>query len=253
MAATEKKAARGREAETGREAATAQAVATGRGRRASGKAPGRIRLPAADRRETILRAATEVFAQAGYRAAKVSDVAARVGVTEPVVFQNFGSKAALFAAVVERAAAEVRASLDEMAAGSATGGLLAHVLGGSPHGRRDHAAGDPAAAPGQDGHSAAYGVLFADAATLAADPELSEPARRAILAVATHLADLVRRAQAQADGGVRADADPEAAAWLLLSVLSARRLRAAAMPDSIEPAVAALTLRALMPPPAVPR
>lgn len=54
-------------------------------------------MPAAERRETILRAAAEVFAQAGYRAGKVSDVAARVGVTEPVIFQNFGSKAALFA------------------------------------------------------------------------------------------------------------------------------------------------------------
>ena len=63
-----------------------------------GKAPGRVRLPAADRRETILLAATDVFAQAGYRAAKVCDVAARIGVTEPVIFQNFGSKAALFAA-----------------------------------------------------------------------------------------------------------------------------------------------------------
>ena len=64
-----------------------------------GKAPSGTRLPAAERRETILRAATEVFAQAGYRAGKVSDVAARVGVSEPVIFQNFGSKAALFAAV----------------------------------------------------------------------------------------------------------------------------------------------------------
>ena len=52
-----------------------------------------------------------MFAQTGYRAAKVSDVAARIGVSEPVIFQNFGSKAALFAAVVERAAAEVKASL----------------------------------------------------------------------------------------------------------------------------------------------
>src|SRR3984885_6896151 len=77
----------------------------------------RTRLSAAERRETILRAATEVFAEAGYRAGKVSDVAARVGVTEPVIFQNFGSKAALFAAVLERAAAQVRASLDERLAG----------------------------------------------------------------------------------------------------------------------------------------
>ena len=84
-----------------------------------GRTPRRIRLPAAERRETILRAAAEVFAAAGYRAAKVSDVAQRVGVTEPVIFQNFGSKAGLFAAVVERAAAEARASLDDLAAGSA--------------------------------------------------------------------------------------------------------------------------------------
>ncbi len=79
--------------------------------------------------KTILRAAAEVFAQAGYCAGKVSDVAARVGVTEPVIFQNFGSKAALFAAVLERAAAEVRVSLDDLAAGfGSASGLLAHVL-----------------------------------------------------------------------------------------------------------------------------
>ena len=96
--------------------------------------PRRTRLPAAERRETILRAAAEVFAAAGYRAAKVSDVAQRVGVTEPVIFRNFGSKAGLFAAVVERAAAEARASLDELAAGfGSASGLLAHVLAGSPH------------------------------------------------------------------------------------------------------------------------
>jgi hypothetical protein len=44
------------------------------------------------------------------------------------------------------------------------------------------------------------------------------------------------------------DADPEAAAWLLLSVLAARRLRATAMPGSLEPAVTALALQALAPP-----
>ena len=95
-------------------------------------------MPAAERRETILRAAAEVFAVAGYRAAKVSDVAARIGVTEPVIFQNFGSKAALFAAVVERAAAEVRNSLDELAEGFGSAyGLLAHILaaGRRPGGR----------------------------------------------------------------------------------------------------------------------
>jgi AcrR family transcriptional regulator len=205
-----------------------------------GGPPRRIRLPAAERRETILRAAAEVFAEAGYRAAKVSDVAQRVGVTEPVIFQNFGSKAGLFAAVVERAAVEARASLDDLAAGfGSASGLLAHVLAGSAHGAgADHAA-------------AAYGVLFADATALTAEPALSGPASDAIRAVAAHLADLIRRAQA--DGEISSGADPEAAAWLLLSVLSARRLRAAAMPDGLEPAVAAITLRAITSPvPAAP-
>ena len=217
-------------------------------RSGDGKAPGRTRLPAAKRRETILRAATEVFAEAGYRAAKVSDVAARVGVTEPVIFQNFGSKAALFAAVVQRAAAEVSASLDDLAADfDSASGLVAHVLTGVVHGPPGPAAaGSGVRHAGAEHAAAAYGVLFADAATLAAEPERAGPARDAIRAVAAHLADLVRRAQA--DGGIRPDADPDAAAWLLLSVLSARWLRAAAMPANLEPAVTALALGALVSP-----
>ncbi len=92
-------------------------TAAGMDRHLEGTAPTRRRLRGPERRETILRAAAEVFGQAGYRAGKVSDVAARVGVTEPVIFQNFGSKAALFAAVLERAAADIQASLDDLAAG----------------------------------------------------------------------------------------------------------------------------------------
>ena len=180
-------------------------------------------------------------------------MAARVGVTEPVIFQNFGSKAAQFAAVLERAAAEVRTSLDDLAAGSGSAsGLLAHVLTPFAHGRSGQAATDPGTRHGGAEHAgAAYGVLFADATALAAEPDLTERARNAFRAIAAHLADLIQRAQA--DGGVRPDSDPEAAAWLLLSVLSARRLRAAAMPADLEPAVTALALRALAPPAAAQR
>jgi AcrR family transcriptional regulator len=215
-------------------------------RRGDGAAPKRTRLSAAERRETILRAAAEMFAQTGYRAGKVSDVAARVGVTEPVIFQNFGSKAALFAAVLERAAAETRASLDDLAAsfGSASD-LLAHVLGPAVHRGPGHSTDRRAQHECTEHPPTAYGVLFADAAALAAEPELTDAARNAIRTVATHLADLVERGQA--DGGIRPDADPQAAAWLLLSVISARRMRAAIMPAGLESAVAALALSALAP------
>jgi len=200
----------------------------------------RTRLTAEQRRESILKAAVEVFTETGYRAAKVSDVAARVGVSEPVIFQNFGSKAALFAAVLDRVAGDVRAELPALVEhfGSASD-LLAHAL--SPaHVQRLHTPGSP-------------GLPFADAVTLAAEPDLAEPARRALRTIAEHLADLIRRGQA--DGDFRADLDPEAAAWLLLSIMSARQVRAAAMPDRdrLEDGVAALALQALIPPTPAPR
>jgi AcrR family transcriptional regulator len=159
--------------------------------------PRRTRLTAERRRESILDAATEVFAAAGYRAAKVSDVAARIGVSEPVIFQNFGSKEALYAAVLDRAVGSIRGQLQAQAGqhGSAAD-VLAHVL-------------SPSRASGQHGPGA-HGMLFGDAATLLADPGLPEPARRIARSLAAHLADLVRRGQA--DGSIRAAADPEAAA-----------------------------------------
>src|SRR5262249_3803589 len=160
----------------------------------------------------------------------------RVGVTEPVIFQNFGTKAALFTAVLERAAAQVRTSLDDMATDfGSVGALLEHVLAPEAHSHACPANVEPGRRHGGRDHArTAYGVLFADAATMASEPELTDTARDALQRVAGHLADLIQRAQA--DGGVRRDLDSQAAAWLLLSVISARRLRTAAMPPNLEPA-----------------
>lgn len=195
--------------------------------------PRRTRLTAEQRRESILNAATEVFAAAGYRAAKVSDVAARIGVSEPVIFQNFGSKEALYAAVLDRVAHRVLGELQAQADQHGPAAeVLAHVL-------------SPSRAGGRHGPGS-HRMLFGDAATLLADPGLTESARSAARSLAGHLADLVRRGQA--DGSIRAGADPEAAAWMLLSVLSARPWRAAVMPGPgrLEGDVADLTLQALV-------
>jgi AcrR family transcriptional regulator len=208
------------------------------------RARSRTRLAAAERRETILRAATEVFAQAGYRAGKVSDVAALVGVTEPVIFQNFGSKAALFAAVLDRAAAEVRAALDDLSAdfGSAYD-MLTHVVTQAEHSVPGQHSRQDSRHHGAPHTGAAYGVLFAAAAALTTESGLADHAQNVLGAVAGHLADLIQRAQVE--GTIEPGTDPQAGAWLLLSLLSARRLRASAMPAALEPVIAALVLRAL--------
>ena len=160
-------------------------------------------------------------------------MAARIGVSEPVIFQNFGSKEALYEAVLDRAARRIRGELQAQAGqhGSAAE-ALAHVLSPSRAGGRHR--------------PRAHGMLFGDTATLRADPGLTELARSAARSLASHLADLVRRGQA--DGSIRADTDPEAAAWMLLSVLSARPWPAAVMPGPgrLEGNVADLGLRALV-------
>ncbi len=207
----------------------------------------RTRLTADRRRESILAAATDLFATTGYRAVKVSEVAARVGVSEPVVFQNFGSKAALYAAVLDRVTDQFRSALPSLIGrhGSALN-LLAHLFalasGEAPHRGPD---GEHAEHAGRS-----HGMLLADAASLVAapvlaDPALAEPAIRAARTLAGHVADLVRRGQA--DGDVRPGIDPDATAWLLLSILSARSFRSAAMPDAVhlEAAVTSLALDVL--------
>ncbi|WTL32451.1 hypothetical protein OHB26_37275 [Nocardia sp. NBC_01503] len=58
----------------------------------------------------------------------------------------------------------------------------------------------------------------------------------------------------QREGDLRADLDPEAAAWMVLSFLSAHGFRAAVMPNRrhLEEHLAAMTLRVLVNPDAAP-
>ena len=60
------------------------------------------RLPAAERRELILRAAMEEFGALGYDRARLDDIAAAAGVTKPIVYRHFQSKKGLYLAVLAR-------------------------------------------------------------------------------------------------------------------------------------------------------
>jgi AcrR family transcriptional regulator len=64
-------------------------------------APTRRRLRAAERRERILEAATEVFAERGYAAASMAEIAARAGVVASVIYDHFASKRELAIELLE--------------------------------------------------------------------------------------------------------------------------------------------------------
>jgi AcrR family transcriptional regulator len=56
----------------------------------------------AERREEILAAALEEFAEHGYQGASTEGIAARAGISQPYVFRLFGTKKELFKAAVNR-------------------------------------------------------------------------------------------------------------------------------------------------------
>lgn len=88
------------------------------------------RKTAQERRESILRAAVEVFGRRGYVGATTDQIAKAAGISQPYVVRLFGSKEALFLAVLHNAKDSLlsafRAGLAEArAAGTGTEGTLA--------------------------------------------------------------------------------------------------------------------------------
>lgn len=59
-------------------------------------------LDRAARRETILQGAAGAFAEKGYAATSMEDVASAAGITKLIVYRHFGSKGELYDAVLER-------------------------------------------------------------------------------------------------------------------------------------------------------
>ena len=58
------------------------------------------------RRDAIVEAAIQLFAEKGFRGATTRELARAVGVTEPVLYQHFKTKRELYSAIIEQKAAE---------------------------------------------------------------------------------------------------------------------------------------------------
>ena len=61
-----------------------------------------MRMPAAERREVVLKAAMAEFAVHGFAGTSTEEVAKRAGISQPYLFRLFPTKKALFLALVER-------------------------------------------------------------------------------------------------------------------------------------------------------
>lgn len=62
----------------------------------------RVRMSGQQRREQLLDVGRRLFAEKGYEAVSVEEIAAKAGVSKPVVYEHFGGKEGLYAVVVDR-------------------------------------------------------------------------------------------------------------------------------------------------------
>ncbi|THA33764.1 TetR/AcrR family transcriptional regulator [Streptomyces sp. A1277] len=84
----------------------------------------RVRMTGKERREQLLDIGRTLFADKGYEGTSVEEIAARAGVSKPVVYEHFGGKEGLYAVVVDR---EMRQLLD-MVTGALTAGHPRELL-----------------------------------------------------------------------------------------------------------------------------
>ncbi|HVQ18988.1 MAG TPA: TetR/AcrR family transcriptional regulator [Actinomycetes bacterium] len=74
---------------------------------ASGAPAVRGRLSRAERRSQLLDAALEVFVVSGYHAAAMDDIAAKAGISKPVLYQHFPGKLELYLALLDSGVAQL--------------------------------------------------------------------------------------------------------------------------------------------------
>jgi AcrR family transcriptional regulator len=135
-----------------------------------------MRLPAQQRRAQLLGVAIEVFAEGGFHATSMDDVAEAAGVTKPVLYQHFPSKRALY-----------RELLDDVDAQ-----LVAAIVGatsGATSGRERTQEGFAAYFHFVSENRAAFRLLFG--ASVRNDPEFAAVAEGAIDRIADLIADLI--------------------------------------------------------------
>jgi AcrR family transcriptional regulator len=162
---------------------------------------GQTRLPAAERRQAIVDAALRVFAGGSYSGATTAEIARQACISEPILYRHFASKRELYLACLGSAWGALReafdAKLEEL-------GDREAVTAIGQAAREFHASGGIKPV-----------TLWIQALTEAGeDEEIRNFLRLQLREVHHYVAAAVRRAQAA--GGVPADRDPDAEAWVFV-------------------------------------
>ena len=171
--------------------------------------------------ETAIAQAMRLFWRKGYEGTSLSDLTGELGITRPSLYAAFGNKEALFLRVLDRYDRET-ANFIEPALNAPTARELAEGLLYGACAFHSDATNPP-------GCLMVHGALIGSDASASVRKETNH--RRGLLR--DRIAERLKRAQA--DGELRADADPRALAGYLVAILRGIAVEAAsgARPDDL--------------------
>ncbi len=164
----------------------------------------RTRLTAKERRAAVVETACRVFAKGSYRGSTTAQIARETGVTEPVLYRHFASKRELYLACLAAAWERLRLLWDRALEREEEPRMWVATLGQTYLQAR-----------------AADRVILIDLwiqalSEAADDPEIKRGLREQVREVHAFVADVIRRAQKA--GGIVKERDPDAEAWIFISL-----------------------------------
>jgi AcrR family transcriptional regulator len=162
------------------------------------------RLSGPERKAAVVATACRVFAKSSYHGSTTAQIARETGVTEPVLYRHFASKRELYIACLDSVWQQVRALWEKSVEREPDPANWVKAIGKAYLEARASA-------------RVVLVDLWIQALTVAADdPEIRRALREQVGEVHGFVAALIRRAQEK--GGVLPNRDPEAEAWIFISL-----------------------------------
>jgi TetR/AcrR family transcriptional regulator len=162
------------------------------------------RLSGPERKAAVVETACRVFAKSSYRGSTTAQIARETGVTEPVLYRHFASKRELYLACLDTVWHQVRALWEQAVEREADPANWVKAIGKAYLEARASA-------------RIVLVDLWIQALTEAADdPEIRRALRHQVREVHDFVSGLIRKAQEQ--GGVVGGRDPDAEAWIFISL-----------------------------------
>jgi AcrR family transcriptional regulator len=161
------------------------------------------RLSAEERKAAVLECACGIFSGGSYRGTTTAEIARKAGVTEPVLYRHFDSKRHLYLAVLEESWRRLRMLWERAVEHEPDPRFWVGAMGRAYLESKDR--------------SVLCAELWIQALTEASDdPEIRRFLRKQMREVHDFVSEIIRRSQAA--GGVLPDRDPNAEAWIFISI-----------------------------------